>query len=133
MNARGALIILMAQENVSDGGMKMEECPRCHQPSLIYDPYRKVAKCLRLKCGYGEEMSCDEYSAKQKTPYDGATITVNGFTLAEIWRMARQEGRREVVGWVNMNIYNPDGKSLTIWAFPYKEWLSQVRKELGIE
>ena len=67
---------------------------------------------------------------EQETPYDGATVTFNGFTLAEIWRGARQEGRREVVDWVNINIYNPDGRS---WAFPYREWLAQVKKEWGIE
>jgi len=42
----------------------MDTCPECCQYSLVFDPYVKVAQCLRLECGYGESMSNSDYQLK---------------------------------------------------------------------
>lgn len=42
----------------------MEVCPKCNRESLVYDPHIKSARCLRIECGYKEEMAHTEYSRR---------------------------------------------------------------------
>ena len=42
----------------------MEKCPKCRKISLVFDPYTKTAKCLRLECTYREPIDYVRYSNK---------------------------------------------------------------------
>lgn len=42
----------------------MDKCPKCHKMSLVFDPYSKMAKCLRLECTYREGVDQVRYSSK---------------------------------------------------------------------
>jgi len=32
----------------------MERCPQCNKVTLIYDSWKKQAKCIETECGYEE-------------------------------------------------------------------------------
>ena len=42
----------------------MDQCPKCQHQTLIYDPYTKKAKCLRIECGYKESINSTTYRFK---------------------------------------------------------------------
>jgi hypothetical protein len=42
----------------------MDRCPKCKELSLVFDPYTKKAKCLRLECGYREVIDRATYAYK---------------------------------------------------------------------
>ncbi len=42
----------------------MDKCPKCHKMSLVFDPYSRMAKCLRLECAYREVVDHARYSSK---------------------------------------------------------------------
>ena len=42
----------------------MDKCPKCNNISLVFDPYSKMAKCLRIECTYREAADSVRYSSK---------------------------------------------------------------------
>ena len=45
----------------------MDKCPKCHKMSLVFDPYSKMARCLRLECMYREVVDQVRYSSKYQS------------------------------------------------------------------
>ena len=42
----------------------MDKCPKCHQHSLDYDPFKSIAICTHNGCGFRKKMTEDQYIVK---------------------------------------------------------------------